>query len=123
MNKLKYISTLLMALLLGACGSGSSDCDGSLAGGCDAPVDNDPVAATISTIGLIANSEQLPSGGNDPVELTAIVSDENSGAVSGVTVQFSANGDSGARLSNSFVGCVMFPKTGSRLPPPSRPTS
>jgi hypothetical protein len=102
MNKLKFLSILSMALLLGACGS-DSDCDGSISGGCETAAGEDPVAATVSTIDLIANAVQLPSGGNDPIELTAIVSDANSGAVSGVTVQFSANGDTGARLIPSVV--------------------
>ena len=49
MNKLKYLSTLAMALLLGACGSGSSDCEGALAGGCDV-VGDDPLAAQVDNI-------------------------------------------------------------------------
>ena len=102
MNKLKYFSTLATALLLSACGSGSGDCESTVAGGCAAPGD-DPTAATVSTVVLITSGTQLTSAGNEPVELTAIVSDENSGAVSGANVQFSASGDSGARLSSSIV--------------------
>lgn len=84
----------MLALLLGACGGGS---DGSLTGG----PGGGGGAPGASALTLIANSTQLQSANNTPVEITAIVTDANSGAVEGALVVFNAGGDGAAQLTPS----------------------
>jgi len=86
MKKFRNLSVLLMALLLAACGGGGdspSFTNKDSGGNTDTTV--------VGSIQLLAASPQLPSdqSGDKSVALTAVVTDTNNNALSGVTVQFS----------------------------------
>jgi hypothetical protein len=86
MKKFRNLSVLLMALLLAACGGGG---DGPSFTQTDGGGDTD--TTVVGSIQLLAASPQLPSdqSGDKSVALTAVVTDNNNNALSGVTVQFS----------------------------------
>lgn len=92
MNQFKYLSMLLLGLVLSSCGGGG---DNTLTTG------NPDTATTAAALTLIQNTGQLQSASDIPVEITAIVTDQNGGAVASSLVTFSANNDLGAILSPS----------------------
>ena len=85
MKNFKFLAVGLLAVILGACGGGSG---GNITGDPNAGVDAPSAAA--AGLAIIANPGTLQSASDVPVEITAIVTDELSGAVNGAQVLFTA---------------------------------
>ncbi len=96
MKNFKFWLASMLALVLTACGGGGGD--DSLTGG---PPTGGGGTATVTTLQLIQNTNQLRSASDLPVEIIAIASDENGGAVEGAAVTFSSGGDSGSFIAPS----------------------
>lgn len=97
--KVQKMKTFLLALSMGAL-MGLAACGGSGAGeGGNPQGAQSALDAQDLTVSMVASSPQLPADGSAPVELTAVVTDNDGLAIAGKTVAFAARDDAnGVRL-------------------------